>query len=478
MKIKILPSALGDIDRGRRFYARRGNEIGEYFLDSLIADIDSLVLYAGAHMKVFGFHRLLARRFPYAVYYRVDGEICIVFRVLDCRQAPGRTALLSAPLSDTKKKRKRRMNQVLTVAAFMCVAGCVSGDETNNVASPPTAHAMALKAALDEAAPQWLSDADVPSVGVAYIEDGRLQWDAVYGEQGPGVPATDQTLYNIASMTKPITAEIVVRLVSQGVIELDEPMSAYWVDPDIADNPWHELLTPEFALRHQTGFTNWRYETDDVLTFKFEPGTATSYSGEGYDYVARFVEKKTETPLETLADELVFSPIGMKETIFTTKDWIAGRLALPKGPDGEFGETQLADTWSAADNVHTTPAQYARFIVDVMNNGGVSPEIASKRYVIVDNVLAQGCPLAPENCPVAVGMGLGWEVFEYQNETVIMHGGKDVGETTIGYFVPDRGVGVVIFTNGANGAKVIAKVSELLYENPQFSAFLNFQAQH
>lgn len=105
MKIKILPSALGDIDRGRRFYARRGNEIGEYFLDSLIADIDSLALYAGAHMKVFGFHRLLARRFPYAVYYRVDGEICIVFRVLDCRQAPGRT---EKELKKAKARGKRQ----------------------------------------------------------------------------------------------------------------------------------------------------------------------------------------------------------------------------------------------------------------------------------------------------------------------------------------------------------------------------------
>ncbi len=91
MKIKILPSALEDLDRGRRFYARRGKSLGDYFLDSLFSDIDSLELYAGAHRKVFGFHRLLAKRFPYAAYYRVEGETCLVFRVLDCRQAPQKT---------------------------------------------------------------------------------------------------------------------------------------------------------------------------------------------------------------------------------------------------------------------------------------------------------------------------------------------------------------------------------------------------
>ena len=69
MKIKILPSAICDLDRGRMFYARQGESVGDYFLDSLFSDIDSLELYAGVHMKVFDYHRMLARRFPYAVYY-------------------------------------------------------------------------------------------------------------------------------------------------------------------------------------------------------------------------------------------------------------------------------------------------------------------------------------------------------------------------------------------------------------------------
>lgn len=66
--------------------------MGDYFLDSLFADIDSLALYAGVHRKVFGFHRLLAKRFPYAIYYRLDPEdVAIVYRVLDCRQDPAKT---------------------------------------------------------------------------------------------------------------------------------------------------------------------------------------------------------------------------------------------------------------------------------------------------------------------------------------------------------------------------------------------------
>ena len=91
MRVQILPSALEDLDRGQRFYARQGKSVGDYFLDSLFSDIDSLELYAGTHMKVFDFHRLLAKRFPYAVYYKVNNDACVVYRALDCRQEPAKT---------------------------------------------------------------------------------------------------------------------------------------------------------------------------------------------------------------------------------------------------------------------------------------------------------------------------------------------------------------------------------------------------
>jgi hypothetical protein len=74
MKLRILPSAVNDLDRGREFYARQDDGLGDYFLDSLFADIDSLALYAGVHAKSFGCHRLLAKRFPFAIYYRIEGR--------------------------------------------------------------------------------------------------------------------------------------------------------------------------------------------------------------------------------------------------------------------------------------------------------------------------------------------------------------------------------------------------------------------
>ena len=79
-----------DLAKGRRFYDLQELGVGDYFFDSVFSDIDSLKLYAGIHPKVFGFHRMLTQRFPYAVYYESpDKETAIVWRVLDLRQDPG-----------------------------------------------------------------------------------------------------------------------------------------------------------------------------------------------------------------------------------------------------------------------------------------------------------------------------------------------------------------------------------------------------
>ena len=89
MKLKILSSAIDDLYQGRLFYERQGEGVGDYFFDSLFSDIDSLTLYGGIHSKFHGYHRMLSKRFPYAVYYTVQRkENVLVWRVLDLRQNP------------------------------------------------------------------------------------------------------------------------------------------------------------------------------------------------------------------------------------------------------------------------------------------------------------------------------------------------------------------------------------------------------
>lgn len=88
MKIEILDEAQEDLVHGFRFYEARNSGLGSYFLDCLFSDIDSLLFFAGIHPVIYGYHRCLSKRFPFAVYYSVEGKVVRVFAVLDCRRNP------------------------------------------------------------------------------------------------------------------------------------------------------------------------------------------------------------------------------------------------------------------------------------------------------------------------------------------------------------------------------------------------------
>lgn len=92
MRIKLLSTALDDLSKGRLFYDKQAEGLGEYFFDSLFSDIDSLVLYGGIHQKVFGCHRMLSKRFPYAIYYKLEeDDLIVVWRILNLRSDPKKT---------------------------------------------------------------------------------------------------------------------------------------------------------------------------------------------------------------------------------------------------------------------------------------------------------------------------------------------------------------------------------------------------
>lgn len=87
-KVIALKEVANDLEEGRLFYDRKEPGIGDYFFDSLISDIESLKLFAGIHSKRFGYHRMLSKRFPFAIYYKLDEDTAIVIAVLDMRRDP------------------------------------------------------------------------------------------------------------------------------------------------------------------------------------------------------------------------------------------------------------------------------------------------------------------------------------------------------------------------------------------------------
>jgi CubicO group peptidase (beta-lactamase class C family) len=356
---------------------------------------------------------------------------------------------------------------VLSLA--LVLSACASAPE---VREPP--------AAIADNAQRWLTQHQVASVSIAVIEDGRIAWTAAYGERAPGQPATPDTPYNVASLAKPVSAETMLQLVSAGELDLDAPMSRHWVDPDLANDPRRDQLTLRIALSHRTGFANWRRMTDGVLRFDSEPGEGFTYSGEGYEYARRHTQAARGAAFEQLANERVFRPIGMNHTAYTRRAWFADRVAAPYLDDGGVGEPVINEPGDmlASDDLYTTAGDYARFMLSVMNNEGVSAEIARERLNYATDIRGDECGGLPaSDCPTGIGMGMGWMVFRYDGETVVTHSGSDSGEQALAFFIPERRSGVVIITNSANGRRIFPEIAEVLYPRHKFNAVLRMQAR-
>jgi len=292
---------------------------------------------------------------------------------------------------------------------------------------------------------KWLASMNVPAMGIGYIKDGKVQEIAVYGELEKGKPAPTNTIFNVASLTKPITTMVTLKLVNSGKWDLDVPLHNYWIDPDLANDPRHKSLTTRLVLSHKTGFGNWRgNNADGKLVFEFDPGTKYQYSGEGFEYLKEALESKFNKTLDQLAAELIFEPLEMNDTRFywdSTMD--ESRFAKWHDEHGELYETYKTKSANAADDLLTTVADYSRFMIHVMQGAGLKDELYQEMISVQTHVKANQ------------HFGLGWIVDENigEGEFAITHGGDDIGVHAIVFMLPKSDQALMIFTNGDNGTQ-------------------------
>jgi CubicO group peptidase (beta-lactamase class C family) len=299
----------------------------------------------------------------------------------------------------------------------------------------------------------WLTTHKVPAVGIGVIEEGKLRQIMVFGDLKENDPAPYNTIFEVASLTKPVTAILTLKLVSMGQWQLDEPLCNYWIDPDVANDPRHLRLTTHHVLTHQTGFDNWRWMSKSKkLVFNFAPGTNYHYSGEGFEYLRRALEQKFKMPMEDLADSLLFKPLHMNDIRFVWDDTIVtSRFAVPHDTSRKIDTRSLDETMNkeanAANLLKTTVEDYCQLCIAVMNgtlltedvfNDMVRPQVEREKY----------------SC------GLGWVILKdlSNGEYAILSTGHNNGIQTIVVLLPMSKRGMVVFTNGEHGNIVYKKI--------------------
>ena len=311
-----------------------------------------------------------------------------------------------------------------------------------------TSYAQTVNLAFEKNIPGWLKETNVPAAGIGIIENGKLKYVKVFGEIKTGVPAPANTIFQVASLTKPVVEILTLQLVTTGEWKLDEPLANYWVDPDVQNDPRHQTLTTRHVLTHQSGFPNWRSKK---LEFTADPGTKVNYSGEGLEYLRRALEKKFNQPLEQLAKKRLFQSYGMKETrFFWDASMDESRFAVAHNKEGKPYDIHKNTTANAADLLLTTVEDYGKFAVNVLKGKGLS------KAVFADMVRPQAAYPSGKN----LFFGLGWMIMPdlSNGEYALIHTGSDPGVSTVVVLLPKSQRGLIVFTNGDNGTQVWTRI--------------------
>lgn len=335
----------------------------------------------------------------------------------------------------------------------------------------------ALAATLDQLVPALLAEHHVPGLAIALIRDGRLAWSKGYGLRaaGSGEAVGPDTVFEAASMSKPILALLAMQLVDGHRLDLDRPLVAYGPDVLVPDLPEKRLVTARMLLSHTSGYPNWRpggEEREGPLPLLFRPGARFGYSGEGIFYLQRRVELITGQPLDRLAQRSLFEPLGLQGSDFGWTPHIGARQATGHADDGTALPRSQYLHPNAAYTLYTTADDYARLLMEVMKAArGESPLLSrAAAQEMLRHQVAVGAREPIERPGAARGeavhWGLGWSINATAQGDIAHHSGSNsTGFRSFSQFSPTRGSGLVILTNGAQGdalwQRLVAAIGDL-----------------
>jgi CubicO group peptidase (beta-lactamase class C family) len=162
---------------------------------------------------------------------------------------------------------------------------------------------ISLPRDLDKLTPALMEKHKVPGVGIVGIKKRRVAWERYYGVRHAEKPerVDGKTIFEAASLSKLPAAYAAMKLVEQGKLDLDRPLSEYLERPYLTNAPLHLKISARMVLAHTTGFPNWRkggWRSNGPLPVLHEPGTKFGYSGEGFLYLQRVMEHITGEPFE------------------------------------------------------------------------------------------------------------------------------------------------------------------------------------
>lgn len=281
---------------------------------------------------------------------------------------------------------------------------------------------------------------NVPGLSIAIVKNGKVAWRKGFGvkDRATNEPVTNDTMFEAASMSKPVFAYTVMKLAENGKLSLDEPLTHYTTTRIVEGDPRLDQITARHVLSHTSGLKNRK--------IAFTPGTQWSFSEEGYAYLQGAVTELTMQDLEPYIAQHLFKPFRMRSTSYTPDGRMAKHLARPHNVKGEPMEPKKTDSPALL----TTPTDYAKFLIEVMR-----PKSADSARL---NSMSWSEMLRPQmkaQHMIPSDWALGWQIMHVPQGDLIGHGGDNDGFHCLAAASIPKKMGVVVMTNGENGANLI-----------------------
>ena len=322
---------------------------------------------------------------------------------------------------------------------------------------------------LAEHVPALMLKNNVPGLSMAILRDANIFWSGAFGVQSniTKEPVTQETVFEAASLGKPVFAYIVLKLCEDKKLDLDVPLVEYLPDPNIPNEPRLKLLTPRHVLSHSTGFPNWRPKGEPLKMY-FIPGERFSYSGEGYKYLQAVVEHVIGKNLPDYIIVEFLKPLGMNNSHFVWTGDENLSFAVGHAENGDTKEKYLWKEMNAAASLHSTPNDFARFMCAVMRPVADNPAFLSVKMageMLKEQIKLNDSAPWDDDWPKQeiktsdlAGWGLGWGIQHALRGDSIWQWGANGNYRAFAIGYPNDGLGIVIMTNGKNGQQAINSI--------------------
>lgn len=307
------------------------------------------------------------------------------------------------------------------------------------------------KAEIDAFIGEEMDSLNIKGLSVAVINNGKIAYQGNYGVKSVETqePVDSQTMFEAASIGKPVFAWFVMKQVEKGLLDLGTPLHHYLPYPDIEHDEKYKSITARMVLSHRSGFCNLRYFNPDLnLDIKFAPGSDFLYSGEGYDYLSKVVAHLNDldvSNLDSLFQREVTEPLKIPHAYFQMNDYTKSHLASAhQGDSLVYADYWDRNIFSSSGGLHTDANSYARFIIEIMNHKGLtgsSYKELLREHVILDNDDWEKIELGYS------GWSLGFGIIDSEYGVNYTHIGNNLGYTTGILFNKSSKFGYVYLTN-------------------------------